>query len=526
MVPSRRAGWKREVAYPPAACQHGAMADFSAPAPPRAAVRPVALLLGPALFAAALLLLRGETPGVACVAGLTAWMACWWVTEALPVAATALLPLVVLPLAGVLNFPAVARDYGRDTIFLFLGGFLLALGLQKSGAHRRIALAIAGALGSRPDRLVLGFLLATAALSMWMSNTATTLLMLPIVLSVLQEAREQGAPEADVRRVGAPLLLATAYGATIGGLATPVGTPTNLVFRELYPQLCPDGAPVGFLQWMLLGVPIAAVYALVGWWLLVRVAFRLPRADLFAAAGGADAIARLRAGLGPVRRDERVAGALYAAAALLWITGKGLDFGAFALPGWQDWGPLAGRADDSVVAIGLALLLFALPSGDRRGEPLLAWTDTRDVPWGILLLFGGGFALGTGFEASGLSQRVAQAFHGLQGAPLPLVQLASCAAIVALSEFASNTATAQICLPILASAAASLQVDPRALLIPATFSASAAFMMPMGTPPNAIVFGCGYLTVRDMVRAGVWFNLLGLALVLGAWWLLAPLALG
>lgn len=502
------------------------MADFSAPAPPRAAVRPVALLLGPALFALALLLLRDESPGVARVAGLTAWMACWWVTEALPVAATALLPLVVLPLAGVLPLPDVARDYGRDTIFLFLGGFLLALGLQRSGAHRRIALAIAGALGSRPDRLVLGFLLATAALSMWMSNTATTLLMLPIVLAVLQEAREQGAPESDVRRVGAPLLLATAYGATIGGLATPVGTPTNLVFRELYPQLCPDGAPVGFLQWMLLGVPLAAVYLIVGWWLLVRVAFRLPRADLFAAAGGADAIARLRAGLGPVRRDERVAGGLYAAAALLWVTGQGLDFGAFALPGWHAWGPLAGRVDDSGVAIGLALLLFALPSADRRGEPLLDWADTRDVPWGILLLFGGGFALGTAFESSGLSQRVAQAFHGLQGAPLPLVQLAVCAACVALSEFASNTATAQIALPILASAAASLAVDPRALLLPATLSASAAFMMPVGTPPNAIVFGCGYLSVRDMVRAGVWFNLLGLALVLGAWWLLAPLALG
>ena len=502
------------------------MVDFTAPAPQRTVLRPVALLLGPALFALTLLLLRGETPAIARMAGLTAWMACWWVTEAVPVAATALLPLVVLPLAGLLPFADVARDYGRDTIFLFLGGFLLALGLQKSGAQRRIALAIAGALGSRPDRLVLGFLAAAAALSMWMSNTATTLLMLPIVLSVLQAAREQGAPEADVRRTGAPLLLAIAYGATIGGMATPVGTPTNLVFRQLYPQLCPDGAPVGFLQWMLLGVPVAAVYLAAGWWVLTRVAFRLPRTDLFATAGGADAIARLRATLGPVRRDERIAGGLYATAALLWVTGKGLDFGTFALPGWQDWGPLAGRADDNVVAIALALLLFALPSADRQGEALLAWSDTRDVPWGILLLFGGGFALGTGFEASGLSQRVAQAFLGLQGAPLPLIQLVSCAAIVTLSEFASNTATAQICLPILASAAHSLNVDPRALLIPATLSASAAFMMPVGTPPNAIVFGCGYLSVRDMARAGLWFNLLGLALVLGAWWLLAPLALG
>jgi len=502
-----------------------AMGEPGVAAPERPAFRPLALALGPAAYLACLLLLRGLPDPVARMAGLTAWMACWWASEALPVAVTALLPLVALPLAGLMSFAEAARDYGRDTIFLFLGGFLLALGLQKSGAHRRIALAIAGALGSRPDRLVLGFLLATAALSMWMSNTATTLLMLPIVLSVLQAAREQGAPEADVRRAGVPLLLATAWGSTIGGMATPVGTPTNLVFRELYPQLCPQGAPVGFLQWMLLATPVAAAYLGLGWWLLVRVLFPLPRTDLFACAGGPGAIARLRAGLGPVRRDELLAGGLYALAALLWVTGKGVEAGPLRVPGWQAWAPLGGRVDDNVVAMALALLLFALPSAARRGDTLLAWSDTREVPWGILLLFGGGFALGTGFEASGLGAHVAGAFRHVAGAPLPLVQLAACAACVVFSEFASNTATAQVALPILASAAHSLQVDPRALLLPATLSSSAAFMMPVGTPPNAIVCGSGYVGVRDMLRAGLWFNLLGLLLVPAAWWLLAPLVL-
>jgi len=495
-------------------------------APERQRLRPVRLLMGPAVYALAVLLLRDEAPAVARMAGLTAWMACWWVSEAVPVAVTALLPLVVMPVAGLGTVSAVAQDYGKDTIFLFLGGFLLALGLQKSAAHRRIALTIVGKLGSRPDRLVLGFMAATCLLSMWMSNTATTLLVLPIALSVLQSAKEEGAGEDDVRRVGTPLLLVTAYGSTIGGLATPVGTPTNLVFREMFPQLCPDLPPVGFLQWMLIGVPLALIFALVGWWLLVRVLFPLPRTDLFAAGGGRDALARLRAALGPVRRDELVAGGLYAAAALLWITGQGLQLGSFALPGWQDWAPLGGRVDDNVVAIGLALLLFMLPSADRKGQPLLEWKDTRDVPWGILLLFGGGFALATGVQTSGLAQRVAEMFLELQGAPPALVLLVSCASIVALSEFASNTATAQIALPILASVAASLRMDPRTLLIPATLAASSAFMMPVGTPPNAIVYASGYVSMRDMVRAGLWFNLLGLALVIGLFWLLAGPALG
>jgi sodium-dependent dicarboxylate transporter 2/3/5 len=502
------------------------MADPPASAPARPAFRPLALLLGPALYAGCLIALGGEEPLVARMAGLTVWMAAWWVSEAVPVAVTALLPLVLMPVAGLGRVATVAQDYGRETIFLFLGGFLLALGLQKSGAHRRIALGIASALGSRPDRLVLGFMLATCLLSMWMSNTATTLLIFPIAVSVLTAAREQGAAEADVRRVGTPLLLVTAYGSTIGGMATFVGTPTNLVLRQLYPSLCPGLPEIGFLQWMMLGVPLALLFALLGWWVLVRVLFPLPRADLFAAAGGRDALRRMRAALGPVRRDELLAGGLYAAAALLWITGRSLTLGSFTLPGWQEWAPLGGRVDDNVVAIALALLLFMLPSAQRRGECLLHWSDTRDVPWGILLLFGGGFALATGFESSGLSRRVAEAVAGLAGAPLPLVLAAACGAIVVVSEFASNTATAQIALPVLASAARSLALDPRVLLVPATLAASSAFMMPVGTPPNAIVFASGYVSMRDMVRAGIWFDLLGLLLLLGLFWLLAGPALG
>ncbi len=492
---------------------------------PATAPRPrlVRLLVGPALAAMVLWLSPGEAPAVARMAAITVWMAAWWVTEAVPVAVTALLPLVLLPAAGIASVDDAGREYGRGTIFMFLGGFLLALGLQASGCHRRIALAIVHRIGSRERRLVLGCMLAAGTLSMWMSNTSCTLLLFPIVLSLLGAAREQGADERAVRRLGAPLMLAIAHGSTIGGLATPIGTPTNLVFRQVFPRLFPNAPEFGFTDWMLIGVPLSLVFLLAGWLVLTRVAFRLPDEDLF---GGRDAVAGLRSRLGPVRRDEWITGALFALTALLWVTGQGLDLGGLHVPGWQNLPALGGRIDDSVVAVAMACLLFVLPSGDRPGESLLEWEHAREVPWGILLLFGGGFALASGLSASGLSAWASGLFLGLTGAPPLLVLLVACVGLVLLSEFASNTATAQIALPILASAAVSLHMDPRALMIPATLSGSCAFMMPVGTPPTSIVFGSGYVSMRDMLRAGLCFNVLGLILVIGAFELIGRPLLG
>ncbi len=471
------------------------------------------LALGPALFALVLWLAPGGEPGVARMAGLTLWMAAWWVTEAVPVPITSLLPLVLMPALDIAPVATVARDYGREIIFLFLGGFLLALGLQASGMHRRIALTVAALVGSRPRRLVLGFMLASGGLSMWISNTSATLLLLPITLSVLATAAGQAADPALVRRLGAPLMLGIAHGATIGGLATPVGTPTNLVFRQVFPQLYPAAPVPGFAEWMAFGVPLSLAYVLIGWWLLVRVIFPLPDQDVL---GGHDAIGALRRALGPLRRDELLSGAAFAATALLWISGKA----------WQDLPALGGRIDDNVVAVGMASLLFMIPSRDRPGERLLEWRHAAEVPWGILLLFGGGFALATGFGASGLSAWAAAQFLALAGSPPLLVLAVVCVVLVLLSEFASNTATAQIALPILASAAASLDLDPRALMVPATFAASCAFMMPVGTPPSSIVFGSGHVSIRDMVKAGIWFNVLGLVLVIGLFRLLGGPLLG
>ena len=479
------------------------------------------LALGPALAGLVLALSPGDSPQVARMAAIAVWMAAWWVTEAVAVPVTSLLPLVLVPLAGIAPVSRVAQDYGRDTIFLFLGGFLLALGLQHSGAHRRIALSIVAAIGSRPRRVVLGFMLAAGLLSMWLSNTSVTLLLLPITLSVLATATEQGADPALVRRLGVPLMLAIAHGSSIGGLSTPVGTPTNLVFRQVFPQFFPGAPEVGFAQWMLLGVPLAAVFLLAAWWLFVRVLFPLPDAELL---GGRDTIAELRSKLGPVRRDELVAGGLFLAAALLWITGKSLDLGALRLSGWQE--RFGGRVDDPVVAIALASLLFVLPSADRRGQTLLEWEHTREVPWGILLLFGGGFALASGFEASGLSSWAAGLFLGLSGSAPLLVVAVVCAIVVLVSEFASNTATAQIAMPILKSAALALAIDPRLLMLPATFAASCGFALPVGTPPSAIVFASGYVPMRAMVRTGLVLDVLGIALILLFTWLLAGPAFG
>jgi sodium-dependent dicarboxylate transporter 2/3/5 len=485
-------------------------------APAAAPPRLWKLLSGPVAAGLVLVASPGDDSQVARMAAITVWMTAWWITEAVPVPVTALLPIVLIPLAGIAGIGEVTPSYGREIIFLFLGGFLLALGLQRSGVHRRIALAIVAAVGSRPRRLVLGFMLAAGGLSMWLSNTSTTLLLLPIALSLLATAADQGADPQLVRRFGVPLMLSIAHGSTIGGMATPVGTPTNLVFRQLFPQLFPGAPVIGFPEWMAVGLPISLVYILLTWLLMTRVIFPVPNVDLL---GGRDTIAGLREALGPLRRDELVTSLLFAVTALLWLTGKGFQFGSVSVPGWQPL--LDGRVDDNMVAIGMAGLLFAIPSRDRRGERLLEWRDTVDVPWGILLLFGGGFALAGGFERSGLSAWASSLFLQLEGSPTLLVVVVVCLVLVTLSEFASNTATAQIALPILASAALSLQVDPRLLMIPATFCASCAFMMPVGTPPISIVFASGYVSMADLWRSGLWINLLGVLLVTVLFWLLA-----
>jgi len=469
------------------------------------------LLLGPALAALVLLLGPGEEPGVSRMAAVAVWMAAWWITEAVPIPVTALLPLVLMPLAGVMGVRDVAPNYGRSTVYLFLGGFMLALGLEASGAHRRLALWIVHRVGGQPRRLVLGFMIATAFLSMWISNTAAVMVMLPIGMAVLGAAQDRGVAAGDLKRLGVAIMLGIAYAGNIGGMATLVGTPPNLSYKEQLIRLFPDAPEPSFTQWFLLSLPISILFLSAGWVVLTRFVFRLEAASLL---GSRDAVADVRRQLGPIRRDELVASAVFAAAAVLWMTRTGLSLGELTIPGWGSLGPLKpGYVDDAVVAVAMALLLFVLPSASRPGEALLTWDAMKRLPWGMLLLFGGGFALAAGFQASGLSAWIGHQLEGLAGLPPILLVGAVCLLLTFLTELTSNTATTELVLPVLAAAGVAIGSDPRALMIPATLSASCAFMMPVASPTQAIVFASGYVPIRDMVRAGIWFNLIGVTLI-------------
>jgi sodium-dependent dicarboxylate transporter 2/3/5 len=470
---------------------------------------------------AQLLLLDVSNPQLNAMAAVTALMAVWWLTEAVHMAATALLPLALFPLLGILSGKETAAVYGHELVFLFLGGFLIALAIEESGLHRRIALLIVAGMGDHPRRIIAGFMLATALLSMWISNTATALLMLPIGASILAQADRAGTDEKRRRNLGLTMMLGIAYASSIGGIATLIGTPPNLAFKAVYEGAFPDEPPIGFFQWMVLAVPFSAVFLVLAWLMMVRLIFPLGGEPLL---GGGNVVRNELRKLGPVSRDEVLMGIVFGLTAVLWITRE-----PWENAGWGPWlmGENAKWVNDGTTAIVMAVLCFVIPSRSARGRPLLTWGATRRLPWGILLLFGGGLALAKGMEASHLD-----AFLGgrLAGAIAPLPDVGK-AALVAfgmtwLTELTSNLASVQMITPVLASAAKELDVPPLILMIPATLSASCAFMLPVATPPNAIVYSSGRVRMSDMIKAGIWLNLLGIVLVVLAVWLLGRLAFG
>ncbi len=464
------------------------------------------------------------------MAAVAVLMAVWWITEAIPLAATALLPLALFPLTGLMKGSETAPVYVNSVIFLFLGGFLIALAMERWNLHRRIALAVVRAIGSDPSRLVLGFMVATALLSMWISNTATAIMMLAIGLAVIRQA-EDSFGAAATRRLSVALLLGIAYGASIGGFATIVGTPPNLalvrLFEISFPGAAEAGYTIGFGRWMLMGVPMSLSLLLAAWWLLTRVCFPSPP-DLCLSP---EIIEEERRRLGPMAFEEKAVFAVFVATALLWTFRESLQIGAFSLPGWATLLPFGGLIDDGTVAVAMALLLFLIPSRRAAGEGTEHATllDSRvfaKVPWGIILLFGGGFALAKGFQASGLSDWVGARFAGLESTPLPLLVAVICMVLTFLTEFTSNAATTEMILPLLASISKATGIHPLLLMIPATLSASCAFMMPVATPPNAIVFGSGRIRIADMVKAGLLLNLAGVVIVTGLFLLLGPTVFG
>jgi sodium-dependent dicarboxylate transporter 2/3/5 len=437
----------------------------------------------------------GMTPVAWRTAAVGLFMATWWITEAVPIPVTALTPLLLFPLLGILPIGAAAAPFANPIIFLFLGGFVIALAMERHGLHRRIALRVAGMLGVRPPMLVLGFMATTAFLSMWVSNTATTVMMLPIGLSLVQLVKPDAGDGPMDFNFAIALMLGIAYAASIGGLATLIGTPPNALLAAF--MLESYGVEVGFAQWMVVGVPLVIVSLPLAWLILTKLVYPIRIREI---PGGANAIRNAYAQLGPITRAERSVAVIFIATALLWVTRPLLDA---HVPGLSD----------TSIAIAAALATFVVPVNLREGEFLMDWTTAERLPWGVLLLFGGGLALADAVTRSGLAEWIGAALTGLQAWPLLLIVVMVTTVVIFLTELTSNTATAATFLPLIASLAVGLGENPFLLLVPAAIAASCAFMLPVATPPNAIVYGSGYVTVPQMARAGIWLNVLFIALI-------------
>jgi sodium-dependent dicarboxylate transporter 2/3/5 len=462
-------------------------------------------------------------PQAPIMAAIVTIMAVFWIFEVVPIAITSLFPIFLFPLFGILDTKTTALFFGKEIIFLFLGGLMLAQGIQNSNLHKRIALHIVNVIGSKPANLVLGFMIATAGLSMWISNTASVMVMMPIGLSIIEEIKEVKDSKNFLSKFAVALMLGIAYAADIGGMATLIGTPPNLVFMEMYHDLFPDLPTIGFTQWMMMGLPISITFLFTGWLLMTKVIFRMPKIKVFESK---NLIKDLLKDLGKLRRDELASGLVFLSAAILWVTGSDITLSeSFTIHGWRSTLGLE-MVSDASIAIATSLLLFMIPSKDRPKEMLLTWGKVRELPWGILLLFGGGFAIAGGFNSSGLSTIIGNVIANI-GIDSPLIIIIIvCTVLTFLTEITSNTATTNLILPILAKASAILGLDPRILMIPATLSASCAFMMPIASPTQAIVFGSGHVKIKQMIRAGILFNLLGIIIVTGVFYLLAKFVFG
>lgn len=461
----------------------------------------VGLWLGLLLFGLLLVLPppEGMPPVAWRAAAVAALMATWWISEAIPIAATALLPIALFPLLGVMPTADVTTSYANHLIYLFLGGFLIAMAMQKWNLHRRIALRTIQIVGVSPPRIMLGFMVATAFLSMWISNTATAMMMLPIGLAVIGQLREMVSdpgPEAEhvaeeAQRFATALMLSIAYAASIGGVATLIGTPPNAILAGVVERLY--GFTISFAAWMAFGLPLAVVMLAIAWIYLVKFVFGGKTLKL---AGARDVVAREIAALGAMSREEKWVLAIFSLVALLWIVRGFVDL------------RFLGMASDATIAIAGAVLLFVIPSNWRKGEFLLDWTSAAQLPWDILILFGGGFALAHGFSESGLTQWIAVQLSALTGVHVVLLVLTVTVVVLFLTEVTSNTATATLILPVLGAAAEAVGVHAFTLMIPAAVAASYAFMLPVATPPNAIVFSSRFITIPQMASAGLWMNVL------------------
>ena len=473
------------------------------------------LIAGPSAYVILLFLAPNTLePGARHVLGMAAWMALWWVTEPVPLAATSLLPAALLPTLGVATARDAVAPYANELVFLYLGGFFLAAALERWNAHARIAFGMIVAIGFSSRRIVLGVMVATGFVSMWISNTATAAMMYPIVMAIVPLFGGEGR---DARHTRTALLLGMAYAASIGGMGTLLGTPPNLILAGAARELA--GQEVSFLAFLAFGLPMVAIMLPLTWALLVFVLFP-SRAGLD--AGASDVLQDRRKALGPLRGGELATLVVFVATALAWLNREHKDIGSLSIPGLVDIAP---RLTDATIGILGALALFVIPARDRDGtrRALLTWDEARRIPWDVLLLFGGGLSLAAAMESTGLARWLGGYLTGLGTLPPLALYLGLAVFVLLLSELASNTAVATMMMPIVATLAAAIGQPPLLLMLVAAFAASTGFALPVATPPNTIVFGSGQVRVKDMAKAGVVLDLIAVLLLVGVIALLYPL---
>jgi sodium-dependent dicarboxylate transporter 2/3/5 len=481
-------------------------------------MRILKLISGPGI-AAIITLFADLDPGnpmVTRMAAITAWVAVWWLTEAVHLAVTSLVPFVFMPLLGIADPKTVSFQYMDQIIFLFIGGFIISFAIEKWGLHERMALRILTTTGTRSDRMLLGVMVTSFLISMWISNTATVMMLISAVFAIINMTDKHINNEIHSNRLAKALLIGLAYAATIGGMATLVGTPPNMVFARAYQEAYPQTGGIAFSTWFAFGFPIACILLTVCYFVLKLVFLR-----------GAENIQSVDRNyfrdayhrLGKISMEQKIVAVIFSITAILWFTRADLNFGFVTLPGWSNLFSSPEFVQDSMVAVFMAMLLFLIPAPSRKGETMLHWKDVSRLPFDIILLFGSGFALAKGFELSGLSDWIADGLKVFSSTHVLLLMAGICLVVCIISEFASNVASIQLVIPVLVAFQKDLGVDPLLLLVPATLAASLGFMMPVATAPNTIVFGSNRLSVSDMLRVGVWMNLAGVLVITWLVWL-------
>ncbi len=470
--------------------------------------RLVGLILGPVSFFCIRLFFypEGLTDNANAILASVSWVAIWWITEAVSISVTALLPIVLFPLSGGLDLSQTTASYGHKYIFLYIGGFILAIAIEKCNLHKRIALTIIKIVGTNVINIILGFMIATAFLSMWISNTAATVMILPMAMAIVKQLTDNPKTIENENLIfGKSLMLAIAYSASIGGISTLIGTPTNLVLAGVVQATF--GQEITFSQWFIFGFPISILLLFICWKYLTHFAFKFNQKEF---PGGRNEITKQLKALGKLSFDEKIVLVVFSCTAFVWITRSFLI------------SKFISAIDDTIISIAFAILLFLLPAS-KKGEKIMTWEDALKLPWGIVLLFGGGMALALGFETSGLAFWIGNQLTMLEKIPFILLLLILITTVNFLTEITSNIATTAMLLPVLISLAPTLGVHPYYLMIGATVAASCAFMLPVATPPNAVVFGSGYLKIEDMARKGIWMNIISVIILTAFIYLLLPL---